>query len=67
MKKIEDKVIEDIKSIASKDKLSVLDAIIAYAEKNSIEIETMAELLRKSSLKGELLKNAQSLKMVKVK
>lgn len=67
MKKIEDTVIDAIKSIAQKDKLSIIDATIAYAEKNNIEIETIADLLRRSSLKSELLKNAQSLNMVRAK
>lgn len=46
--------------------VNYIDALVAYAEKNNLEIETLADIVKKSSiLKEKVRSDAIQLRMVK--
>ncbi len=53
----------DIEKFASESKTTIMDAIITYCEKNSMEIE-MASSLISEALKQKIRKEAQELNLL---
>ena len=56
----------DIETLVCKTKLSYIDAIVAYCEKNEIDVESVSKLLTKQ-LKEKLYTEAVQLNLMKVK
>ena len=55
---------QEIEGIVSKDKMSYIDAIIYYCEKNAIELDSVPKLMSKP-LKEKLKWEAQELNFLK--
>ena len=55
---------QEIEGIVSKDKMSYIDAIIYYCEKNAIELDSVPKLISKP-LKEKLKWEAQELNFLK--
>ena len=55
---------QEIEGIVSKDKMSYIDAIICYCEKNAIELDSVPKLISKP-LKEKLKWEAQELNFLK--
>jgi len=59
-------MIQEIEVIVRKRNLEYIDAVIYYCEKNNLEIETMAEIIKQNSaIKSKIQFEAENLKMVK--
>jgi predicted metallopeptidase len=55
-------VCECIEEIVSKHNISYIDAVVLYCEKNNIEIESLAKLIKSNTmLKAKLQLEAESL------
>lgn len=55
-------VCEKIEDIVSKHNISYIDAVVLYCEKNNIEIESLAKLIKTNNmLKAKLQLEAESL------
>lgn len=55
-------VSENIEKIVSKNNISYIDAVILYCEKNNIEIESLAKLIKSNTiLKAKIQTEAESL------
>jgi len=60
-----EKIHHDISDMLSKG-INYIDALVAYAEKNNLEIEMIADIVKKSSiLKEKVRSDAIELRMVK--
>ncbi len=60
-----DNIISFLNKTVNQD-VSVIDAMIEYADKNQIEIEVLAGIIKKNSImKSKLTDVAQSLKLIK--
>lgn len=60
-----DKIHQDISKMLSNG-VSYIDALIEYAKKNDLEIETVADIVKKSSvIKEKVREEAVEMKMVK--
>ena len=59
-------MIQEIEAIVKKRNLEYIDAVIYYCEKNNLEIETMAEIIKQNSaIKSKIQFEAENLKMVR--
>lgn len=59
-------MIQEIETIVKKRNLEYIDAVIYYCEKNNLEIETMAEIIKQNSaMKSKIQIEAENLKMVR--
>jgi hypothetical protein len=64
--KVPIEMIQEIEVIVKKRNLEYIDAVIYYCEKNNLEIETMAEIIKQNSaIKSKIQIEAENLKMVK--
>ena len=55
-------VCEGIEEIVSKHNISYIDAVVLYCEKNNIEIESLAKLIKSNTmLKAKIQTEAESL------
>lgn len=58
--------VEEIEKIVGEGLSSHMDAVVLYCERNNIEIETAAAIIRNNrKLKAKIKSDAQILKMVK--
>ena len=56
----------EIESVVKEKKIDYLDAVMYYVEKNNIEVETAASLIKSSQiLKGKIAAEAEELKLLK--
>lgn len=64
--KIPNDMIKEIEKIVAKSKIEYIDAVIHYCEKNNLEIETMAEIIKQNSaIKSKIQIEAENLNMVR--
>jgi 16S rRNA G1207 methylase RsmC len=59
-------MIQEIEALVKKRNLEYIDAVIYYCEKNDLEVETMAEIIKQNSaIKSKIQIEAENLKMVR--
>ena len=59
-------MIQEIEALVKKRNLEYIDAVIYYCEKNDLEVETIAEIIKQNSaIKSKILIEAENLKMVR--
>ena len=64
--KVPMEMIQEIEALVKKRNLEYIDAVIYYCEKNDLEVETMAEIIKQNSaIKSKILIEAENLKMVR--
>lgn len=60
-----DKFMKEIQELVKRKDTSYMEAIVHYSEKNNIEIETVADLVKKLPVvKVSLLEEAENLNMI---
>jgi hypothetical protein len=58
----------EIEMVVKEKKIDYLDAVMYYVEKNNIEVETAASLIKSSQiLKGKIAAEAEQLRLLKTK
>ena len=64
--KVPMEMIQEIEALVKKRNLEYIDAVIYYCEKNDLEVETMAEIIKQNSaIKSKIQIEAENLKMVR--
>ena len=64
--KVPSEMILEIEKLVKNSKLDYIDAVIDYCEKNNLEVETMAEIIKQNAaIKSKIQIEAENLKMVK--
>jgi len=64
--KVPMEMIQEIEALVKKRNLEYIDAVIYYCEKNDLEVETMAEIIKQNSaMKSKIQIEAENLKMVR--
>lgn len=59
-------MIQEIETLVNNTTLDYIDAVVFYCEKNNLEVETMAEIIKhNSAMKSKIQLEAETLKMVK--